>query len=331
LTATLSLPGKSEPHNNPGLIRDAGAATRKPRKPQDPRAAVLGFVIPMAQPAREAFSMTDRYVVIGNPIEHSMSPRIHAQFARATGQDIDYQRLLAPLDGFARAVDAFRAGAGRGASVTMPFKTQACAGATDPSERARLAGAANALKFEGERIYAENFDGVGLMRDIRDNLGQALAGKRVLLLGAGGAARGLLHSCLQERPAELVIANRDAERARALARTCADHGAVAVAGGGYDDIPRERFDIVLNATSTGLSGDGLPLPAPIFGPRTLAYELFYGRGLTPFLRQARAAGAGRLADGVGMLVEQAAEAFAWWRGVRPRTRPVIASLSVPLK
>ena len=267
--------------------------------------------------------MTDRYAVIGHPIAHSQSPLIHRLFAEATGQDLAYTAIKAPLDGFANTVRSFMADGGRGVNVTLPFKLQAFEIATDPMERARMAGAANALKFEGERIWAENFDGVGLARDIEHNLGVALAGKRVLICGAGGATRGAILPLAACGPALM-----NADTAHRLKHDFAAH--VALQTGGFDALAGEVFDVVINATSTGLSDAGLPLPPGLFAPGALAYEMVYGKGLTPFLKQARAAGAAHTADGVGMLVEQAAEAFAWWRGVRPETRPVIHRLTVPL-
>lgn len=273
--------------------------------------------------------MTDRYAVIGHPISHSKSPQIHTAFAQATGQDITYTAIEAPLDGFAATVRAFREQGGRGVNVTLPFKLQACELATDPSEAARLAGAANALRFEaGDRIRAENFDGIGLVNDVQRNLGHALKGRRVLLLGAGGATRGALLPIAQQGPAVLAVANRTADKAHALRADFAAHAALQ--SGGYAELAGESFDVVINATSTGLGGESLPLPPGLFAPGALAYDMVYGRGLTPFLRQARDAGVTALADGVGMLVEQAAEAFGWWRGVRPDTRDVITRLSVPL-
>ncbi len=260
--------------------------------------------------------MTDRYAVIGNPIKQSKSPLIHSTFARTSGQDLEYTAIEGPLDGFHAAVDAFRAAGGRGMNVTTPFKLQAFDMATDRMERAQLAGAANAMKFEDERIIVDNFDGVGIVNDIQQNLGYPLAGRRVLMLGAGGAARGALLSFLSGRPAELVIANRTVSKAQGLC--------------GYPELERERFDIIVNATSASMYGEMPPLPESVFGVDTLAYDMVYGKGLTPFLRRAQNAGAKGVADGVGMLVEQAAEAFVWWRGVRPDTRPVIEKLTVPL-
>jgi shikimate dehydrogenase len=272
--------------------------------------------------------MTDRYAVIGHPIAHSQSPLIHRLFAQATGQNLAYTAIEAPLDGFANTVHLFRGDGGLGVNVTLPFKLQAFEIATDPMERARMAGAANALKFEGERIWADNFDGVGLARDIEHNLGVALAGKRVLICGAGGATRGAVLPLAACGPAVLAVANRTAETAHRLKQDFAAH--VELQTGGFEALAGEVFDVVINATSTGLSDAGLPLPPGLFAPGALAYEMVYGKGLTPFLKQARAAGCTHTADGVGMLVEQAAEAFAWWRGVRPQTRPVIQRLTVPL-
>lgn len=272
--------------------------------------------------------MTDRYAVLGNPIGHSKSPLIHSLFAQATGQDIGYTAIETPLDGFDETVLGFRAGGGRGLNVSLPFKLQAFQIATQPSERARLAGAANCLKFEGESILADNFDGVGLVNDLQRNLGCPIKGKRVLLLGAGGATRGAILPLAGQAPALLAVANRTADKAHDLRRDFAGHAALQT--GGYDDLTGQTFDIVINATSAGLSGDALPLPPGLFAPGAVAYDMVYGKGLTPFLRQARAAGVSTVADGVGMLVEQAAEAFAWWRGVRPETPPVIQQLTVPL-
>jgi len=276
--------------------------------------------------------MTDRYAVIGNPIEQSKSPLIHSAFARVSAQDLDYTKLLAPLDGFAQTVDAFRAAGGRGMNVTAPFKLDAFAYATDLAPSAKMSGAVNALKFEGGKVYAENFDGVGLVRDLVHNLQFPLQGCRVLILGAGGATRGALLPLLSQGPEALVIANRTVSKAQALADlACQNQStAVPVTGMGFGDLGAQSFDLVLNATSSSLTAEGVPLSASIFGDGGMAYDLTYGKGLTPFLRTAQQAGITRLADGVGMLAEQAAEAFAWWRGVRPQTAAVIDQLTVPL-
>jgi shikimate dehydrogenase len=276
--------------------------------------------------------MTDRYAVIGNPIEQSKSPLIHMAFAQVTGQDIEYTKVLGPVGGFAGAVDAFRAAGGKGMNVTAPFKLDAFAYATDLAPSAQMAGAVNALKFEGDKVYAENFDGVGLVRDVVHNLGCPLAGKRVLVLGAGGATRGALLPFLAERPAELVVVNRTVAKAEELAALGRKHqgGQVPVQGWGYEQLQGKQFDVVFNATSASLTAELPPLPASAFAPGALAYELAYGKGLTPFLKLAQQAGVKHLADGVGMLAEQAAEAFLWWRGVRPDTEGVIRQLTVPL-
>lgn len=277
--------------------------------------------------------MTDRYAVIGNPIDHSKSPLIHGLFAEASGQDMHYTKLLGETapGGFARAVDAFRAAGGRGLNVTVPFKTDAFAYATELSPDAQLAGAVNALKFEGNRVLGQNFDGIGLVRDVQSNLGVSIAGRRVLLLGAGGATRGALLPLARAGAAVIVIANRTAEKALVLAQEFSAHTVdVAVEGCGLEALEGRAFDIVFNATSASLSAE-LPVISPTaFAPGALAYDLVYGKGLTPFLRLARDAGCSQVVDGVGMLAEQAAEAFEWWRGMRPDTRNVIARLTVPL-
>jgi len=276
--------------------------------------------------------MSDQYAVIGNPIGHSKSPLIHGSFAAATGQDMAYTAIEGPLEptsGFDDTVRAFIRAGGLGMNVTAPFKLQAFALATERSEDAQRAGAANALKFEGERILAQNFDGVGLVNDIQRNLGCPMQGRRVLVLGAGGAVRGALRPLLAQRPAQLVIANRSLPKAAGLVAGL-DGAAGVVQACGYADLANERFDLVVNATSASLKGELPPVPANVFGADALAYELVYGKGLTPFLRLAQNAGVKRLADGVGMLAEQAAEAFAWWRGVRPDTRAVIDKLTIPL-
>ena len=262
--------------------------------------------------------MTDRYAVFGNPVAHSKSPRIHALFAAQTGQSLTYEALLAPLDGFSGVMHDFVTAGGKGANVTVPFKEEAFRLAATLTPRAQAAGAVNTLSFADNEIRGDNTDGTGLVRDILHNLGVALAGRRLLLLGAGGAARGVILPLLEQQPATLFIANRTADKAQALAAH------FKIAGGGYADLGEKQFDLVINATSAGLSDSALPLPASCFAPQALAYEMLYGRD-TAFLQEARAAGA-RVADGLGMLVEQAAEAFLVWRGVRPDTAPILAAL-----
>ena len=262
--------------------------------------------------------MTDRYAVFGHPIAHSKSPQIHAAFARQTGQDMTYEAILAPLDGFADSVAQFIAAGGRGANVTVPFKEEAFKLAGQLSPRAKRAGAVNTLVFD-DGIFGDNTDGAGLVADLTRNLHCPLAGKRILLIGAGGAARGVIEPLLDQSPAEFVIANRTVSRAQELA----DLFGRGIRACGFDaaDTP---FDFVINATAASLAGELPPLSPRVFTADTLAYDMMYGRD-TPFLAFARAQGAAT-ADGLGMLVEQAAEAFALWRGVRPDTAPVIASL-----
>lgn len=272
--------------------------------------------------------MTDRYAVIGNPIGHSKSPVIHAAFAAETGQDIEYTAIEAPADGFAVAVDALRARGGRGLNVTAPFKQDAFRYATSLSPDARLAGAVNCLGFDGDTVGGHNFDGVGLLRDIEVNLRHPLAGTRVLLLGTGGATRGALLPFLAARPAALVVAGRSLEAAQGLANAAQDSTATAAT---YAQLEGQApFDLVVNATSASVTGAMPPLPPGVFRGTALAYELIYGKGLTPFLHRARTEGAAQLADGIGMLVEQAAEAFVLWRGIRPGTAAIIRRFTTPL-
>jgi shikimate dehydrogenase len=280
----------------------------------------------MAHDLTGTTTMSDQYCVIGNPIAHSKSPEIHAAFALQTGQDIRYQRCLAPLDGFADTVRRLISEGYRGANVTVPFKLEAAAIATRLAERARLAGAVNTLRFEGNEIIGDNTDGPGLVADIVRNAGVPLAGKRVLLLGAGGAARGVILPFLQQGPAAIVIANRTRATADALAEHFAGHTAHPgqVSACGFDDI-EGRFDVVVNATSASLSAALPPVPASSFAPGTLALDMMYGKQPSPFMAFAAAHGAATR-DGLGMLVEQAAEAFAIWRGVRPETAAVLAQL-----
>lgn len=273
--------------------------------------------------------MTDRYAVIGHPIAHSKSPAIHAAFAAQTAQDLSYEALLAPLDGFAAAVAQFRAQGGRGMNITVPFKEEAWQLADRLTERARLAGAVNTFVFGGD-VLGDNTDGAGLVRDL-EVLGARLAGARVLLLGAGGAARGVILPLIDAGVARLFIANRTADKARALQAHFAGHDARGVlAAGGWQEAADAPYDVVINATSASLSDEAPPLPAGLYAPDSLAYDMVYGRGLTAYLKQARDQGAARLADGLGMLVEQAAEAFALWRGVRPDTAAVRATLRAAL-
>ncbi len=278
----------------------------------------------------------DRYVVIGNPIEHSQSPVIHRLFAEQTGEAVDYQRQWCALDGFESLLESLRAHGLKGCNVTVPFKFEAAAWAQRQApgrvhERVRLAGASNTLGFDAEGVWADNTDGVGLRRDIEVNHGVALAGRRVLLIGAGGAAAGVLGPLLEARPAEMVVVNRSADKAAALV---ASHAVVALRGGVFLsqralESPGTGYDLVINSTATSLSGQGVPVPASTLREDGWAWDLMYGAGAVGFLDWAAQHGAhGR--DGLGMLVEQAAEAFFLWRGVRPQTAPVLAHLRAEL-
>lgn len=271
--------------------------------------------------------MTDQYAVIGNPVAHSKSPVIHAEFARQTGQDLAYGTVLAPLDGFAAAVQAFREQGGSGLNVTVPFKHEAWRLAETRDALAGRAGAVNTLKFEGGAILGFNTDGIGLVRDLRDNLRCRLEGRRILLMGAGGASYGVVEPIMRERPHALVVANRTPDKAHALVAhfdTLASLAKEGISGSAYPALAGRKFDIVINATSAGLDNAMPPLPDGVFTDGAVAYDMVYGKE-TPFLKYARSWGA-HAADGTGMLVEQAAESFYIWRGVRPETAPVIAML-----
>lgn len=270
-----------------------------------------------------AFSQ-DTYRVMGNPVAHSKSPQIHAAFALETGQKLDYQRQLVPLDGFSAAVEAFQASGGKGLNITVPFKQEAWQLAEQRSARAELAGAVNTLWFDaaGRRV-GDNTDGIGLVRDLSQNQRQNLRGKRLLVLGAGGAVRGVLQPLLAERPATLVIANRTPSKAETLVEL---FQAPCLSAAAYADLAGYTFDLIINGTSASLQGDLPPLPDGILHPGGCAYDMMYAAEPTTFMRWAQRQGAGQVADGLGMLVEQAAEAFWLWRGVRPQTAPVIAQL-----
>jgi shikimate dehydrogenase len=269
--------------------------------------------------------MSDKYAVIGNPVEHSFSPAIHAAFAAATGQDISYGKILAPLDGFGAAILKFRDGGGSGLNVTLPFKHEAW-NLSEAQGMAIDANAVNTLKFERGRILGYNTDGIGLVRDLKDNLRLVLEDQRVLVMGAGGATYGVVEPLLRER-AQVTIVNRTLDKAQQLVRHFQAITGIAtrsIAWQSYDRLHDDRFDIVINATSAGLTDDMPPLPEGIFAGDALAYDMVYGKS-TPFLEFAAAREA-RTADGLGMLVEQAAESFYIWRGVRPDTAPVIRAL-----
>ena len=291
---------------------------------QDPvgsRGVQCGF---FAGASRPIYPMTDRYAVIGNPIEHSRSPQIHTAFARQTGEDIAYGRILGSLDAFEAEVRAFFAAGGRGLNVTVPFKERAFGLADALSERASSAGAVNTLIADAGGIRGDNTDGVGLVRDLGCNHLFGFADARILLLGAGGAARGVLRPLLDERPASLLIANRTASKAIALADAAAGLGAVA--GCGLAELAGLKFDLIINATAAGLEAKVPDIPDDCLAEGGWTYDMMYSKVPTAFVDWGRTHDAARALDGLGMLVEQAAESFRLWRGVQPDTGPVIDSL-----
>ena len=279
--------------------------------------------------------MTDRYAVIGNPIAHSKSPLIHRMFAQQTGQDISYEAIEAPLDGFAATIEWLRNAGYKGCNVTVPFKFEAFRISNNVSNEVidavdsdHEADAVNTLDFRNNEITGYNTDGTGLVNDIQQNINIPLKNKRILLIGAGGAAAGVLHPLLEASQSPLVIYNRTLERAESLQKTVTQHEKFrhfSVKPIKFGGLEKEQFDVVINATSAGLTDSEIPLPKTIFAPGALAYDMMYGRE-TPFMKFAREHGAAVVSDGLGMLVEQAAEAFYIWRGVRPATAPVIAAL-----
>ncbi len=267
----------------------------------------------------------DRYAVVGHPVAHSRSPFIHGEFARATGQSLEYGRMDVLPENFATEVRAFFAGGGRGVNVTVPHKEAAFALVEATTGRAARAGAVNTIAARPDgSLLGDNTDGAGLVTDLEQNLGLALAGRRILVLGAGGATRGVLAPLLARAPASIAIANRTPERATALAATFADLGDVV--GGAYGEVDGGRWDLVINATSASLAGEVPPVARGAIDGTTACYDMAYAVGDTAFTRLARARGAASAHMGWGMLAEQAAEAFLVWRGVRPATGPVLAAL-----
>lgn len=267
----------------------------------------------------------DRYAVIGNPIEHSKSPWIHARFAQLTQQSLEYTAQLVELDDFERHVAAFFTGGGKGLNITVPFKERAWAMADRHSEAARKAGAVNTLYLDPDgTLVGENTDGTGLLRDLRQNHGADLRGKRILVLGAGGAVKGVLPNLIAESPNAIYIANRTVEKAQALAKAL--QGKVDIQALRFDEIPREAFDFIINGTSAGLQGDLPATPSETVNTHTWCYDMIYGVGDTKFQAWAKSLQAVKALDGMGMLVEQAAEAFKIWRGCSPQTEQVIRQL-----
>ena len=268
--------------------------------------------------------MTDRYAVVGNPVAHSVSPQIHAEFARQTGQDLDYVKLHAPLDGFAALVERFRGEGGKGVNVTLPFKHEAWKLVNVHRGDALYADAVNTIEFADSKMIGYNTDGIGLVTDLERNLAFPIRDKRVLLMGAGGATYGVLHPILDSGPESLVVANRTPDKAMSLVAHFQRFERFALRGvsaKSYEQLAGSKFDLIINATSAGLRDEMPALPSGIFADGALAYDMVYGKQ-TPFMKFAAEHGA-LTADGMGMLVEQAAESFLIWRGVRPDTRPVI--------
>lgn len=264
----------------------------------------------------------DRYAVMGNPVAHSLSPAIHAEFARQTGQRLVYEAIQVDEGGFEQAAGNFGAAGGKGLNVTVPFKRTAWDWVERRSARAERAGAVNTIRFDTDATFGDNTDGMGLMRDITLNLGVAIAGRRVLIAGAGGAVRGVLGPILEQGPRELVIANRTVDNALELAEQFAAAD-LRVSGCSFDALAGREFDLIINGTAASLHGAELPLPPSVLAPGCVCYDMMYAAQPTPFLQWAQARGTGRAVDGLGMLVEQAAESFFLWRGVRPETAPVI--------
>jgi shikimate dehydrogenase len=267
----------------------------------------------------------DNYAVMGNPIGHSKSPQIHAAFAKQTGQKIIYTATQVDSGGFQQAVGNFFANGGKGLNVTVPFKREAWELADELGPEAKQAGAVNTLLMDAEgKLVGRNTDGVGLVRDILHNHGGSIKGQKILLVGAGGAARGVLQPLLAESPAQLQIVNRTASRAQELA---ADFSALGtVSGCGFEDLPKQSFDLIINATAASLQGEVPPLPDECCTGGSWCYDMMYGTEPTPFMRWAEQHGAVKNMDGLGMLVEQAAESFLHWRGVRPETVAVIQAI-----
>lgn len=269
--------------------------------------------------------MMDRYCVMGNPIAHSKSPNIHAMFAEQTKQALIYDACLVELGGFSQALDRFQEDGGKGLNITVPFKQDAWAAVTNHSERAELAGAVNTIVLdEAGGRFGDNTDGIGMVRDITQNHAISIANKRVLLLGAGGASRGVVGPLLEENPAVLVVANRTVSKAEDLVALFSTHGPISACG--FGDLQGEQFDLIINGTSASLQGELPPLPDTILTSNTCCYDMMYANQATPFMSWGIERGVANAVDGLGMLVEQAAEAFYLWRGVRPSSAPVIAAL-----
>lgn len=274
--------------------------------------------------------MTDKYAVFGNPIKHSKSPQIHSLFAEQTGQQMNYRSHQVERDKFTEAAKSFFTNGGKGLNVTVPFKIDAYEFADHLSDRAKLAGAVNTLALEDDGyIYGDNTDGIGLVRDIRHNLDWPIEDKRVLILGAGGAVRGILEPLSKQKPAFIVVANRTVEKAQKLAADFAAQGDIR--GCSYEGIYGTHYDLIINGTSASLAGELPPLSSNLLSEKACCYDMMYGAEPSPFMRWSAENMAWAVSDGLGMLVEQAAESFCIWRGVRPKTRAVIDQIRASLE
>ncbi len=271
----------------------------------------------------------DDYAVMGNPISHSKSPSIHTLFAEQTQQSILYTAIHVDLGGFKQAVGNFAAAGGKGLNITVPFKQEAWELVSARSERAERAGAVNTIKIEDDKLFGDNTDGVGLVNDLIVNHSVELKNKKILLMGAGGAARGVIIPLLKQNPSSLFIANRTPDRAKDLASDFSDAGNIS--GGGYEHIPDEKFDVVINATAASLQGDLPPLPDTLLNDNASCYDMMYAAKPTPFMLWATEHNAEKVLDGLGMLVEQAAESFFIWRNKKPETKMVIEKLRKELQ
>jgi shikimate dehydrogenase len=273
--------------------------------------------------------MIDQYAVFGNPVAQSKSPAIHARFAEQTGEQLQYSKQLVAKGAFSETADAFFAAGGKGLNITVPFKQDAYSYAAKLTVRARRAGAVNTLTMREGVVQGDTTDGVGMLRDITENLGWTVAGQRVLVLGAGGAVRGILEPLLEQQPQHVVIANRTVSKALQLSKAFAEMGYIL--GCDIDMLPGQRFDLIINGTSASLQGSLPPLPDDLLHEGGRAYDMMYSAQPTVFLQWAQQHGAAATADGLGMLVEQAAESFSIWRGVRPATQPVISAIRQELQ
>lgn len=265
-----------------------------------------------------------KYAVIGNPIEHSLSPQIHTEFARQTGIALNYEKILSPLNSFEQTVKEFFK-TGQGLNITVPFKLEAFNFADEKTIVAQSAGAVNTLKKEGNKIIGTNTDGIGLVQDIQENLGFSLSNKRIMILGAGGATQGILLPLLEQGTKQILIANRTASKAKELANNFSKFGSVC--GFGLEKIKNTSVDIIINATSSSLNNESIKLPKKLV-KNALCYDLVYGKQKTPFMQFSQGNGAVKIADGLGMLVEQAAVSFEFWHGIKPKTKNIIQKLSI---